>query len=100
MSAPVVKETYSFADLMSKAENDKSIWQTSKGVFQDTTEIISEITEGTSELVKAFRKGMNALNLQLDEMIIKQKLVLVSTLVEAGLSQEQAIEIIVAQIRN
>lgn len=100
MSAPVEKQTYSFADLMSKADNDKSIWQTSKGVFQDTTEIVSELAEGTSELVKAFRKGMNALNLQLDEMIIKQKLVLVSTLVEAGLTQEQAIEIIVAQIRN
>lgn len=100
MSSPVEKQTYSFADLMSKAENNKSLWQTSKGVFQDGTEIISEAFEGTSELVKAFRKGMNALNLQLDEMIIKQKLVLVSTLIEAGLTQDQAIEIIVAQIRN
>ena len=100
MSLPVEKQTYSFADLMGKAQNDKSVWQTTKGVFQDGTEIISEAFEGTAELVKAFRKSMNAFNLQLDEMIINQKLVLVSTLVEAGLTQEQAIEIIVAQIRN
>lgn len=87
-------------NLMRKAVNNNSIWGQTKQVFNDGTEIVSEAFEGTSELVKAFRKSLNLLNLQLDEMIILQKITLVTTLVESGLDQDTAINIIIAQQNN
>ena len=87
-------------NLMRKAVNDKSIWGQAKSVFNDGTEIVSEAFETGSELVKAFRKTLNLLNLQLDEMIILQKIALVTTLVETGLDQDTAIQIIIAQQNN
>ena len=86
--------------LMAKQQNEKSVWQQTKSVFNDGTEIISEAFEGASELVKAFRKSMNLMNLQLDEMIIVQKLNLVNSLVESGFKEDEAIAIILAQINN
>lgn len=94
------QQKFNLSDLMSKTQNDNSVWQQTKGVFNDTTEIVSEAFEGTSELIKAFRKSMNLMNLQLDEMIIKQKIALVGTLMETGIEQNEAIQIVVAQIRN
>ena len=90
----------SLSKLMAKPENNKSVWQQTKSVFNDGTEIISEAFEGTSELVKAFRKSMNLMNMQLDEMIIVQKLNLVNSLVESGFKEEEAIAIILAQTNN
>ena len=84
---------FSLSDLMNKTENTKS-------VFNDTTEIISELAEGTSEAVKTLRKALNLANLQLDEMIIQQKIGIFTTLMESGFSDEQALSIIVTQIRN
>ena len=86
--------------LMAKPENNKSVWQQTKSVFNDGTEILSEAFEGASELVKAFRKSMNLMNMQLDEMIIIQKLNLVNSLVESGFKEEEAIAIVLAQINN
>ena len=86
--------------LMAKPENNKSVWQQTKSVFNDGTEILSEAFEGASELVKAFRKSMNLMNLQLDEMIIVQKLNIVNSLVESGFKEDEAIAIILAQIEN
>ena len=86
--------------LMAKPENNKSVWQQTKSVFNDGTEILSEAFEGASELVKAFRKSMNLMNMQLDEMIIVQKLNLVNSLVESGFKEDEAIAIILAQIEN
>ena len=86
--------------LMAKPQNEKSIWQQTKSVFNDGTEILSEAFEGASELVKAFRKSMNLMNLQLDEMIIMQKLQIISNLIEAGIKEEEAIKIVIAQIGN
>ena len=85
---------------MSKTENTKSVWGQTKSVFNDTTEIISELAEGTSEAVKTLRKALNLANLQLDEMIIQQKIGIFTTLMESGFSDEQALSIIVTQIRN
>ena len=90
----------SLSKLMAKQQNEKSVWQQTKSVFNDGTEIISEAFEGASELVKAFRKSMNLMNLQLDEMIIVQKLNLVNSLVESGFKEDEAIAIILAQINN
>lgn len=90
----------SLSKLMAKPENNKSVWQQTKSVFNDGTEILSEAFEGTAELVKAFRKSMNLMNMQLDEMIIVQKLNLVNSLVESGFKEEEAIAIILAQINN
>lgn len=90
----------SLSKLMAKPENNKSVWQQTKSVFNDGTEILSEAFEGTSELVKAFRKSMNLMNLQLDEMIIVQKLNIVNSLVESGFKEDEAIAIILAQIEN
>ena len=90
----------SLSKLMAKPENNKSVWQQTKSVFNDGTEIISEAFEGASELVKAFRKSMNLMNLQLDEMIIVQKLNIVNSLVESGFKEDEAIAIILAQIEN
>ena len=84
---------FSLSDLMNKSENTKS-------VFNDTTEIISELAEGTSEAVKTLRKALNLANLQLDEMIIQQKIGIFTTLMESGFTDEQALSIIVTQIRN
>lgn len=86
--------------LMRKTENNKSIWGQAKSIFNDGSEIVSETFETGSELVKAFRKSLNLLNLQLDEMIILQKITLVTTLVETGLDQDTAISIIIAQQNN
>lgn len=86
--------------LMAKPQNEKSVWQQTKSVFNDGTEILSEAFEGASELVKAFRKSMNLMNLQLDEMIIMQKLQIISNLIEAGIKEEEAIKIVIAQIGN
>lgn len=86
--------------LMAKPENKKSVWQQTKSVFNDGTEILSEAFEGASELVKAFRKSMNLMNMQLDEMIIVQKLNLVNSLVESGFKEEEAIAIVLEQINN
>ena len=91
---------FSLSDLMSKTENTKSVWGQTKSVFNDTTEIISELAEGTSEAVKTLRKAFNLANLQLDEMIIQQKIGIFTTLMESGFSDEQALSIIVTQIRN
>ena len=91
---------FSLSDLMSKTENTKSVWEQTKSVFNDTTEIISELAEGTSEAVKTLRKALNLANLQLDEMIIQQKIGIFTTLMESGFSDEQALSIIVTQIRN
>ena len=91
---------FSLSDLMNKAENTKSVWGQTKAVFNDTTEIISELAEGTSEAVKTLRKALNLANLQLDEMIIQQKIGIFTTLMESGFSDEQALSIIVTQIRN
>ena len=91
---------FSLSDLMSKTENTKSVWGQTKSVFNDTTEIISELAEGTSEAVKTLRKALNLANLQLDEMIIQQKIGIFTTLMESGFSDEQALNIIVTQIRN
>ena len=91
---------FSLSDLMSKTENTKSVWGQTKSVFNDTTEIISELAEGTSEAVKTLRKALNLANLQLDEMIIQQKIGIFTTLMESGFSDEQALSIIVTQIRN
>lgn len=88
------------SQLMAKPTNNKSVWEQTKSVFNDGTEIISEAFELASETVKMFRKGVNALNLQLDEMIIMQKLQIVSNLIEAGIKEEKAIEIVIAQIWN
>ena len=90
----------SLSKLMAKPENNKSVWQQTKSVFNDGTEILSEAFEGASELVKAFRKSMNLMNMQLDEMIIVQKLNLVNSLVESGFKEEEAIAIVLAQINN
>lgn len=90
----------SLSKLMAKPENNKSVWQQTKSVFNDGTEILSEAFEGTAELVKAFRKSMNLMNLQLDEMIIVQKLNIVNSLVESGFKEDEAIAIILAQIEN
>ena len=60
------KSTLNLASLMDKTPNDKSIWQQSKGVFNDGTEIISETFEAGAELVRAVRKSLNLLNLQID----------------------------------
>ena len=90
----------SLSKLMAKPTNNKSVWQQTKSVFNDGTEILSEAFEGTSELVKAFRKSMNLMNLQLDEMIIMQKLQIISNLIEAGIKEEEAVEIVIAQIGN
>ena len=90
----------SLSKLMAKQQNEKSVWQQTKSVFNDGTEILSEAFEGASELVKAFRKSMNLMNLQLDEMIIVQKLNLVNSLVESGFKEDEAIAIILAQINN
>ena len=90
----------SLSKLMAKPQNEKSVWQQTKSVFNDGTEILSEAFEGTSELVKAFRKSMNLMNLQLDEMIIVQKLNIVNSLVESGFKEDEAIAIILAQIEN
>ena len=90
----------SLSKLMAKPENNKSVWQQTKSVFNDGTEIISEAFEGASELVKAFRKSMNLMNLQLDEIIIVQKLNIVNSLVESGFKEDEAIAIILAQIEN
>ena len=43
---------------------------------------------------------MNLMNLQLDEMIIMQKLQIISNLIEAGIKEEEAIKIVIAQIGN
>ena len=91
---------FSLSDLMNKTENTKSVWGQTKSVFNDTTEIISELAEGTSEAVKTLRKALNLANLQLDEMIIQQKIGIFTTLMESGFSDEQALSIIVTQIRN
>ena len=91
---------FSLSDLMNKSENTKSVWGQTKSVFNDTTEIISELAEGTSEAVKTLRKALNLANLQLDEMIIQQKIGIFTTLMESGFSDEQALSIIVTQIRN
>ena len=91
---------FSLSDLMNKAENTKSVWGQTKSVFNDTTEIISELAEGTSEAVKTLRKALNLANLQLDEMIIQQKIGIFTTLMESGFSDEQALSIIVTQSRN
>ena len=69
---------------MDKTPNDKSIWQQSKGVFNDGTEIISETFEAGAELVRAVRKSLNLLNLQIDETIILQKISLVGVILQAG----------------
>ena len=90
----------SLSKLMAKPENNKSVWQQTKSVFNDGTEILSEAFEGASELVKAFRKSMNLMNLQLDEMIIVLKLNIVNSLVESGFKEDEAIAIILAQIEN
>ena len=90
----------SLSKLMAKPQNEKSVWQQTKSVFNDGTEILSEAFEGASELVKAFRKSMNLMNLQLDEMIIVQKLNLVNSLVESGFKEDEAIAIILEQISN
>lgn len=90
----------SLSQLMAKPQNEKSVWQQTKSVFNDGTEILSEAFEGASELVKAFRKSMNLMNLQLDEMIIMQKLQIISNLIEAGIKEEEAIKIVIAQIGN
>lgn len=90
----------SLSQLMAKPQNEKSVWQQTKSVFNDGTEIISEAFEGTSELVKAFRKSMNLMNMQLDEMIIVQKLNLANSLIESGFKEEEAIAIILAQTNN
>ena len=91
---------FSLSDLMSKTENTKSVWGQTKAVFNDTSEIISELAEGTSEAFKTLRKAFNLANLQLDEMIIQQKIGIFTTLMESGFSDEQALSIIVTQIRN
>ena len=91
---------FSLSDLMSKTENTKSVWGQTKSVFNDTTEIISELAEGTSEAVKTLRKALNLANLQLDEMIIQQKIGIFTALMESGFTDEQALSIIVTQIRN
>ena len=91
---------FSLSDLMNKTENTKSVWGQTKSVFNDTTEIISELAEGTSEAVKTLRKALNLANLQLDEMIIQQKIGIFTTLMESGFTDEQALSIIVTQIRN
>ena len=91
---------FSLSDLMSKTENTKSVWGQTKSVFNDTTEIISELAEGTSEAVKTLRKALNLANLQLDEMIIQQKIGIFTTLMESGFTEDQALSIIVTQIRN
>lgn len=99
---------FNLQDLMAKNQNNNSVWQQTKSVFNDTTEIISEVTEGLSETAKAFRKTMNLANLQLDEMIIMQKIGIVGTLmqalVEAGndkdTAQATAIAIVINQSRN
>ena len=90
----------SLSKLMAKPQNEKSVWQQTKSVFNDGTEILSEAFEGASELVKAFRKSMNLMNMQLDEMIIVQKLNLVNSLIESGFKEDEAIAIILAQIEN
>ena len=54
--------TLNLASLMDKTPNDKSIWQQSKSVFNDGTEIISETFEAGAELVRAVRKTLNLLN--------------------------------------
>ena len=90
----------SLSKLMAKPQNEKSVWQQTKSVFNDGTEILSEAFEGASELVKAFRKSMNLMNMQLDEMIIVQKLNIVNSLVESGFKEDEAIAIILAQINN
>lgn len=90
----------SLSKLMAKPQNEKSVWQQTKSVFNDGTEILSEAFEGASDLVKAFRKSMNLMNLQLDEMIIVQKLNLVNSLVESGFKEDEAISIILTQINN
>lgn len=96
----VITPRIPISNLMRKTVNDKSIWGQAKSVFNDGTEIVSETFETGSELVKAFRKSLNLLNLQLDEMIILQKITLVTTLVETGLDQDTAISIIIAQQNN
>lgn len=96
--------TLNLASLMDKTPNDKSIWQQSKSVFNDGTEIISETFEAGAELVKAVRKSLNLLNLQIDETIILQKISLVGVILQAGeainMSQEEAVSIVIAQLRN
>lgn len=99
---------FNLQDLMAKNENDKSVWQQTKSVFNDSTEIVSELAEGLSETAKAFRKTMNLANLQLDEMIIMQKIGIVGTLMQAlteagndkATAQETAIAIVINQSRN
>ena len=96
--------TLNLASLMDKTPNDKSIWQQSKGVFNDGTEIVSEAFEAGAELVKAVRKSLNLLNLQIDETIILQKISLVGVIMQAGeainMTQDEAVNIVVAQLRN
>ena len=96
--------TLDLASLMDKTPNDKSIWQQSKGVFNDGTEIISEAFEAGAELVRAVRKSLNLLNLQIDETIILQKISLVGVIMQAGeainMTEEEAVNIVVAQLRN
>ena len=96
--------TLNLASLMDKTPNDKSIWQQSKGVFNDGTEIISETFEAGAELVRAIRKSLNLLNLQIDETIILQKISLVGVILQAGqainMTEEEAVNIVVAQLRN
>ena len=96
----VITPRIPISNLMRKTENNKSIWGQAKSVINDGTEIVSETFETGSELIKAFRKSLNLLNLQLDEMIILQKITLVTTLVETGLDQYTAMSIIIAQQNN
>lgn len=96
--------TLNLASLMDKTPNDKSIWQQSKGVFNDGTEIVSELFEGGAELARAVRKSLNLLNLQIDETIILQKISLVGVILQAGetinMTEEEAVNIVIAQLRN
>ena len=98
------KTTLDLASLMDKTPNDKSIWQQSKGVFNDGTEIVSEAFEAGAELARAVRKSLNLLNLQIDETITLQKISLVGVILQAGeainMTQDEAVEIVVAQLRN
>lgn len=95
-----MSQALNFADLMAKQTNDKSIWQQSKGIFNDTTEIVSEVAEGTAEIAKALRKTMNLLNFQLDEMIITSKIALVAKLMSTDMTEEQAIAVVLQQTSN
>lgn len=92
--------SFNIEDLAKKVENKNSVWKTTTGIFNDGTEILSEAFESGSELVKAFRKTLNLMNLQLDEMIILQKITLVTTLMTTGIDQDTAIKLIIAQQSN